>query len=118
PVSPNLHFWLPLLHRAAADGIDVMLDGEGGDEVFGLSPLLIADRLRRGRLVSAVSLTRRIPGSDERPSVSGSASLLRRYGVKGATPLFVHRTIRRLRGPERYAPAWFSAATARVHFES
>ncbi len=46
--SPNLHFMRALMQRAAADGTTVLLDGEGGDEVFGLEPYLMADRLRRG----------------------------------------------------------------------
>ena len=38
---------MPLLQRAAADGIRVMLDGEGGDELFGVARWLVADKLRQ-----------------------------------------------------------------------
>ena len=61
PSSPNLFFLRPLLARARADGISVMLDGEGGDAVFWHAPVLLAERLRAGRLVSAWSLAGRFP---------------------------------------------------------
>jgi asparagine synthetase B (glutamine-hydrolysing) len=51
--SPNLFFWATLLRQAARDGVTAMLDGEGGDALFWLSPYLLADRLARGGLRSA-----------------------------------------------------------------
>jgi asparagine synthase (glutamine-hydrolysing) len=116
PVSPNLFFWMPLLRRAAQDGTDVMLDGEGGDEVFGLSPGLIADRVLRGRLVSAFALTGEIPGAGPHPPLSSRLRLLRRYGVRDAAPPWLHRAVRRRRGAGHYAPEWFTDAAARAHF--
>ena len=56
-----LAFTLPLLRRAASDGVPVILDGEGGDELFGCSQYLIADRLRRGNVRGAIELARRLP---------------------------------------------------------
>ena len=61
PSSPNLFFLRPLLARARDDGIRVMFDGEGGDAVFWHASVLLADRLRAGRLVSAWSLAGRLP---------------------------------------------------------
>jgi asparagine synthase (glutamine-hydrolysing) len=61
PSSPNLFFLRPLLARARDDGIRVMLDGEGGDAVFWHAPVLLADRLRGGRLVSAWSIAGQFP---------------------------------------------------------
>ena len=49
PSSPNWFVWNPLYEVASADGIDVMLDGEGGDELFGCSPRLLADLMLAGR---------------------------------------------------------------------
>ena len=46
PVTPNLFVWRPVMARARELGVDVMLDGEGGDELFGFAPYLIADMLR------------------------------------------------------------------------
>jgi asparagine synthase (glutamine-hydrolysing) len=118
PVSPNLFFWGPLLERAAADGTHVMLDGEGGDELFGLSPALIADRVRRGRLFAARRLVYRFPGANGRPSKSSVRRVFREHGVKAATPLAVHRAVRRLRGPRRYALDWLTDASARAYAET
>ncbi|MEX2196014.1 MAG: asparagine synthase-related protein [Thermoleophilaceae bacterium] len=113
PVSPNLFFWQPLLRRAAGDGVRLMIDGEGGDEVFGLSPALIADRVRRGRVRSARGLVLRIPGAEGRPSRGSVRRIMREHGWKAAAPARVHRAARALRGPAAYAPDWFTPATAR-----
>ncbi len=113
PTSPNMFFWAPLLERAGAEGTRVMLDGEGGDELFGLSPYLLADRLRHGRLISSARLATRIPGT-ARPLVSSRTWLLvRRFGLKGILPAAVHGFARRVRGTERYAPAWMRPDTSR-----
>jgi asparagine synthase (glutamine-hydrolysing) len=61
PPTPNLSFLRPLLDRAAADGVRVLQDGEGGDALFWYSTPLLAERLRRGRLLSAWSLAGRFP---------------------------------------------------------
>jgi asparagine synthase (glutamine-hydrolysing) len=59
--TPNLSFLRPLLDRAAADGVRLLQDGEGGDAVFWYSAPLVAERLRRGRLRSAWSLAGSFP---------------------------------------------------------
>jgi asparagine synthase (glutamine-hydrolysing) len=61
PSTPNLFFLHPLLARAAADGTSVLLDGEGGDAIFWFTTALLADRVKRGRLLSAWSLAGRFP---------------------------------------------------------
>ena len=48
----------PGVGQAAVDGVEVLLDGQGGDEVFGRSPYLIADRLRHANVVDAARLVR------------------------------------------------------------
>src|SRR3954452_6942188 len=108
PVSPNLFFWLPLLRRAADDGVRVLLDGEGGDELFGFSVYLLADRVRRGRMLSAFDLIyRRVPARPgERPPLYSVLNFARAYALKGAVPHRVHQAVRRRRGTERYAPPW------------
>ncbi|MGH9138719.1 MAG: asparagine synthetase B family protein [Acidimicrobiales bacterium] len=118
PLSPNLFFWLPLLHRARADGVAALLDGEGGDELFGLSPYLMADRLRRGRVAAARRLARTVPGGG--PHVDGAAlwRLLREFGVKGAAPAWLHDSVRRWRGADRYTPAWLRPHVQRAFAES
>lgn len=59
--TPNLSFLRPLLDRAAADGVRVLHDGEGGDAVFWHSAPLLRERLRRGRPLSAWSLAGSFP---------------------------------------------------------
>ncbi len=97
PPSPNLYFWFPLLRRAAADGQTALLDGEGGDEVFGVPIYLTADRLRRGRLRDAARLVRSLPGG--RPDLEWARvkPFLVDFGLKGAAPAWLHRAVRRVR---------------------
>jgi asparagine synthase (glutamine-hydrolysing) len=115
PTTPNMYFWTPLMQEAAAAGIDVMLDGEGGDETFFLSPYLLADRLRRGRLLSAW----RLSGGWTRPAAEDSATLrrmrLEHYGIKGAVPPLAHTISRRVRRPlPRYVPGWIRPDVAEM----
>jgi asparagine synthase (glutamine-hydrolysing) len=118
PATPMLAFTQPLLERAARDGVSVMLDGEGGDELFDCSPYLIADRLRRGRLREAMALVRRLPDAGPNPSRRELLALAGEYGLKGAAPHSFHRTIRRLRRPHRYAAPWLTAPGARLYVEA
>jgi asparagine synthase (glutamine-hydrolysing) len=91
PATPNLFVWRPLMAHARELGVDVMLDGEGGDELFGFAPYLIADMLRAGRLLAAWRLTRRIPevgiGADTRMRMRA----LRVYGVRRLVPAAIKR---------------------------
>lgn len=101
PATPNLFFHEPLLRLARADGVETLLDGQGGDELFGPSPYLLADRLRRGRLLAARRLARMLLG----PANSGVG--MRRYAVKGMLPPWLHRA-RRARAHRRYGPWWLT----------
>lgn len=91
PATPNLFLWQPLMARARELGADVMLDGEGGDELFGLARYLIADMLRVGRLRSAWSLTGRLPGVGPNPDRHTRIRVLRHYGLKPLVPSAVQR---------------------------
>lgn len=91
PATPNLFLWQPLMARARELGVDTMLDGEGGDELFGLAPYLIADQLRAGRLPTAWSLTGRLPGIGLNPDRAIRMRVLRRYGLSPLVPSAVKR---------------------------
>jgi asparagine synthase (glutamine-hydrolysing) len=106
----------PLLERAAADGVVALLDGQGGNEVFGLSPYLIADRLRRGRVVSSVRLARRLPLAREHPPWRQTMALWRLFGLKGAVPYRLHETARQHRG--RFVPRSLAPESARIYAET
>jgi asparagine synthase (glutamine-hydrolysing) len=87
PATPNLFLWEPVMARARELGVDLMLDGEGGDELFGLAPWLIADMLGAGRLRTAWSLTGRIPGIGLEPDKRVRLRVLRRYGLRPLLPI-------------------------------
>jgi asparagine synthase (glutamine-hydrolysing) len=92
--SPNTFLWLPILDTARADGRDVMLDGEGGDELFDSVPFyLFADIVASGRPSAAWRLTLRYPGV--RPGVTRRrrARILAHFVVRGLLPASVHRRL-------------------------
>lgn len=117
-ISPNLWFGLPLLREAAAEGVSVVLDGEGGDELFGHAPYLLADRLLRGRLLSLIGLTRSFPGLGPRPPWRSAWWLLRERGLMGAVPVAVHRAARRVRPSSTYSPRWLTDESAHLYAET
>lgn len=86
PATPNLFVWKPMMARARDLGVDAMLDGEGGDELFAFAPYLIADMLRSGRVLAAWRLSRRIPEMDAELSVRMRLRVLRVYGVRALVP--------------------------------
>jgi asparagine synthase (glutamine-hydrolysing) len=116
PASPNHFLWQPLLLRAAREGVALMLDGEGGDELWQMSPFLLADRLRSGRPLAAARLARTMAGDRFRGWRSVSP-YLRTYALRGALPASAHDALRRRHGPARYAPGWFPPASAKLLFE-
>jgi asparagine synthase (glutamine-hydrolysing) len=115
--SPNLHFQRPLIRAAADDGVRTLLDGQGGDELFGCAPYLLADSLRHGQLSASLTLARSLPEAGRCPSGRLLFLLMRDYALKGVVPRSVHRLAPRVRGVERYAPPWLRAESARVHVE-
>jgi asparagine synthase (glutamine-hydrolysing) len=104
-VSSNYFFFRPLLERIAGDGTDLLLDGEGGDELFETSAYLLADRLRAGRLISALALTRRIRGIGSRRT---RIKLLARFGLLGALPASAARALHPLLGDQTELPDYLN----------
>jgi asparagine synthase (glutamine-hydrolysing) len=97
PVTPNMFVWRPLMASARELGVDAMLDGEGGDELFGYAPHLFADMLRTGRLLAAWRLTRRIPEVGAEADLRMRLRAIRKYGVSPLVPAAVRRRRRRAR---------------------
>ncbi len=91
PGSPNLVVWEQLARVARAHGIDLLLDGEGGDELFGLTHFLIAERVRRGRLAAAWRLAGELPGMGDRPGRRVRLRALRDLGVEPSLPAALRR---------------------------
>ena len=81
----------------------MLLDGEGGDELFGCARYLIADRLRHARPARAVRDARRLPGMGSHPDPRWVRRALAVYGVRGALPRAVHERLRRTRRRDRQA---------------
>jgi asparagine synthase (glutamine-hydrolysing) len=105
----------PLLDRAVADGVTGVLDGQGGDELFGFAPYLVGDRLRAGRVVSSVRLARAFPNLGQRAPWRHTLHLWRRFGWQAAMPDALHRRARRLRGR---MPRYLNPESARLFVET
>lgn len=104
PESAN--YWgQPLLLRAAQDGIATLLTGEGGDEIFAVRDGVIADRLRRGHVLSALSLTRSLPQMLLYPSPRRLATGFWHWGMRGAFPRLVRSGAS--------SPGWLAPAVQR-----
>jgi|1186.fasta_scaffold25614_2 asparagine synthase (glutamine-hydrolysing) len=112
---PSLgHFYTrALLRRAAAENVDILLDGEGGDEAFGFDGYLIADVLGRGRLAKAISLSAALAGPGD-ALARRTLRVLREYGLRGRLPYGPHSAARRRRDPRRNTPRWLSDQSARL----
>jgi asparagine synthase (glutamine-hydrolysing) len=95
--APAWFYQRPLMARLRADGVEAVLDGEGGDELFAAQRYLAADRLRAGRPLAAVQTVRRVPGAREAPARL-VARVVGDYAVRGALPLGLHRRLVDLRG--------------------
>jgi asparagine synthase (glutamine-hydrolysing) len=118
PVSPNMFFWSPLMQRIAADGTRVLLDGEGGDEIFGFTPVLVADRLARGDLLGAIALVYQVPGALGRPSRRSVWRVFKQAGLKPLAPWALHAASRRVRDPYRHVRGWIDPRLARLYVDS
>ena len=93
-----------MVEAAGRDGVEVVMEGQTGDELFGSSPWIVADRLMRGRLLAALELARNWPGRTT--SAREQRYILRRWGLKGAAPHWLSGLARRRRDPSAAAPTW------------
>jgi asparagine synthase (glutamine-hydrolysing) len=104
----------PLLREAAARGATAMLDGEGGDELFGSRLLLIADLIRGGHPLAAARFARGLPEAGGRASRRVLAKVLWEYGLKGVPTKAMARAWQALPGVGAAAPGWASEEMARL----
>ena len=118
PGGPGGLIERPGVSQAAADGARVLLDGQGGDEVFGSSPYLLADRLRRGDLLGAARLTRLLLPyrRRRRAKVGDAARILLEFGVKPALPRAMRAIgARRTESPPEWLTERSAGALREVH---
>ena len=111
---PGGAFFLPVQAAAAGRGATVLLDGEGGDELFGCEPFAIADHLLAGDPLGAVRLARALPGM-VRLDPRSLKVVLRNWIAPALVP---PRALRRARGAvARWrppAPAWLGPFARRA----
>jgi asparagine synthase (glutamine-hydrolysing) len=111
--SPNLAVFRPAHEAAARSGVELLLDGEGGDELFGCEPLLLADRVLAGRLRGALELARSLPGM-ERLDRRRLRVVLSHWLLPGVVPPRALATLRSLRRREGSTPKWLREPASRV----
>jgi asparagine synthase (glutamine-hydrolysing) len=92
-VSSNGFFQRPLARRAAEEGAEVVLSGEGGDELFGAPLFLLADRVARGRFLSAWRLVQQFPHIADVPWRSYSVRMLLEHGLQPLAPAAIRRAL-------------------------
>jgi asparagine synthase (glutamine-hydrolysing) len=90
-VTPGTVLDAHLIRAAAERGESALLDGQGGDEVFGHAPYLLADLARTGRWIEAWRLLHSSPWYGERPAEWQLRSMLRGHIFRGNTPLWYDR---------------------------
>jgi asparagine synthase (glutamine-hydrolysing) len=106
---------LGLLHAARERGVETVLDGDGGDELFAPRYYLLADRLRGGHPFEALALARRFPGG----SGAGRREVARVMGsfaLAGALPARLHGALATV--SRRDAPDWLRRPTVKDLIES
>ena len=99
---------MAMVMAAANDGVDVVLDGQTGDELFGCAPWLVADRLTHGRILAALDLARNWPGRET--TGRERRYILKHWGLRGAAPHSLHRLARSRKDPSSVAPSWLLPA--------
>jgi asparagine synthase (glutamine-hydrolysing) len=112
PLGWNDFFEHPLLRVAAEDGATVVLTGDGGDEMFGVRGLLLADRLRSGRPLAGWRLLHQVPGAGDHPPLRALLSWGWDNGIRGALPAGLHAAMRRVVPARR--PFWLRAEAAQT----
>lgn len=110
-------FWtLPLMRSAAQLGVAVMLDGDGGDELFGVRSYLLADRLRAGHPRQVWALAMRLPGAARNPSRREVLAMVGTQALLGSLPPMLHALMPRVEHPR--APRWLLRETRRAFAQS
>lgn len=113
PLAAWGDFWvLELMRAAAAEGVAIMLDGDGGDELFGPRQYLLADRIRAGHPLQALKIAGELPGAGPHVGRREVGRVLLSWGLVGALPYGVHRLGTGVL-TRRQAPRWLRRQTRR-----
>jgi asparagine synthase (glutamine-hydrolysing) len=103
-VAPGALIEFAATQAAADDGVDVLFDGQTGDELFGFAKYLIADQVRRLRWASAFRLAGRWP-SGRRTTQRERRKILYAIGLRGAMPYGREKCVRR-RSAAAHGATW------------
>lgn len=112
--APNITFISALQDFAVREGVTLMLDGEGGDELFGTDSFLLGHLVRRGRLPSAWSICGELPGLGEQPTFRARRRAFWKLAVHDAVPIPLRRLRGAFGGSREPSPAWFSESATRT----
>ncbi len=111
-------FWMvPLMQAAAAEGVEGMLDGDGGDELFGPRSYLLADCVRAGHPMRALALAGELPGAGSGVPRRTVARVVGSLALGGSIPYRLHSAVG-ARLASREAPGWMRRRTVRDLAES
>ncbi len=106
---PNHVFFAPVLAAARAAGAHALFDGEGGDELFGCEPMLLADLLVRAPW-RVPALARRLPGTRGELRPRTAAVIAREWLLPALAPRLHGAVAARRRAAHR--PGWLRTAPA------
>ncbi len=107
---------LALMRAARAEGVQTMLGGDGGDELFGSRAYLLADRFRAGHPFKALALLQMLPGAGALVPRREKARVLSTL-LSGAIPYRPHQALNS-RLVRRGAPPWLLPGTIKDLIES
>ena len=93
------------MRTAAREGVQIMLDGDGGDELFGPRTYLLADRLRAGHPRQAFELAHKLPGAGPHVRPRDVAAMFASLALVGSLPYRPHGLALSLIA-RREAPGW------------
>ncbi len=111
-------FWaLPLLREAASAGVQIVLGGDGGDELFQVHSYLAADRMRAGHPLEALRLVRRLPGAGDRPPLHEVGRVAWNLAILGALPARLQTYLAR-RDRDVARPPWLRSHAVALLRES
>jgi asparagine synthase (glutamine-hydrolysing) len=110
--SPNTSFTAKLQYRAAQDGMTLLLDGEGGDELFGANPFLPAHHFRHGRVRAAWRICTQVPGFGPDPPRWQVRRAFRVLAFRGAMPYWAQRAAQIWRRDAFPVPEWFAETSS------
>jgi asparagine synthetase B (glutamine-hydrolysing) len=106
-----------LLKRAALDGATIALDGQRGDETFGLWPFAPSDLLLKGRIIASVQALQRFPGGSGRTGREIGRAW-RDVALRGAIPHRLHAALRRRARPSAHVRPWVKPEWAQLYLQS